>query len=556
MDLKWKDHASLRFLAEQAVRAQTVNFDSGASRESLLHELFVRDEELKMQHEALADAHAELRQLNHRYRDLFDNAPIGYLVADRTMLISAVNERGAAVLDERPDALIGDRLSRFLLPDEVVPFERYRREVAKSVMPLEAEFTMVTASGQHREVRLESVCTDRQTGEWRIALTDVTIYNGMLRKLDHDQRLGAVERHATSIAHDLNNLLYSILGHADVALSSLTPSAAAYPPVVRLREVVKRCAEATEQLSSFARAEESHPPIADLNGVIVKMEGLLNSLLGEDVELELAATATDAAVRLDPHYIEQILLTSVRNSRQAMPHGGTYRIETSTVELNAPVETRGTASTRFVRWSMSDTGIGMNELTRRRAFEPFFTTKPPGVGTGLGLAMVKAAVERAGGFAAIESVLGRGTKLVVYLPRATGTSTFPPPMTEEAEEEEPPFASVLIVKEDASCLELADRLRCRGCQVRWSGGGSAALDLLREIGDGLNVLLIDESLPEVVVGELIRTAEAISTGIEIIVSPIASPSTDTGDDGGSAREEALEATAKAVLAAAVRTSAQ
>jgi signal transduction histidine kinase len=554
MDLKWKDHASLRDLAEQAVRAQAITFDSGASREALLHDLFVRDEELRMQSEALADAHAELRQLNHRYRDLLDNAPIGYLVADRATVILSVNERGAAVFDEQPDALVGDRLSRFLLPDEVVPFERYRREVAKSATPLEAEFTMVTLSGHRREVRFESVCTDRQTGEWRIALTDVTVYNGMLRKLDHDQRLGAVERHASSIAHDLNNLLYSILGHADVALSSLTPSAAAYPPVVRLREVVKRCAEATEQLSSFARAEESQPPIADLNGIIVKMEGLLTSLLGEDVEVELETTATDAAVRLDPHHIEQILLTSVRNSRHAMPHGGTYRIETATVELNAPVETRGTASTRFVRWTMSDTGIGMTELTRRRAFEPFFTTKPPGVGTGLGLAMVKAAVERAGGFAAIESELGRGTKLVVYLPRATGTSTFPPPMGEESEESA--FASVMIVKEDASCLELADRLRCRGCQVRWSGSGSTALDLLREVGDGLNVLLIDEALPEVVVGELIRTAEAISTGIEIIVSPIASSSTDSIDDGGSARELALEATVKAVLAAAVRTSAQ
>src|SRR5262249_9333487 len=162
---------------EQAVRGQALTFDSGASRETLLHDLFVRDEELRMQSEALADAHAELRQLNHRYRDLFENAPVGYLVADRATLILSVNERGAAVLDEQPAALVGDRLSRFLLPDDVVPFERYRREVAKSATPLEAEFTMVTLSGQRREVRLESVCTDRQTGEWRIALTDVTVYN-------------------------------------------------------------------------------------------------------------------------------------------------------------------------------------------------------------------------------------------------------------------------------------------------------------------------------------------------------------------------------------------
>ena len=506
-----------------------------------------------MQNEALTEAHAELRHLNHRYVDLFENAPVGYLVTDPTTLISTVNERGAAVLDERPGALVGDRLSRFLLPDEVVAFERYRRDVAGSSTPLAAQFTLITATGNRREVHLESVCTNRHTGEWRIALTDVTAHGGMLRRIDHDNRLDAVERHASSIAHDLNNLLYSILGHADLALSSLDPDAAAYTPVVRLREVVKRCAEATEQLSSFSRAEESLPSITDLNAAIAKMEGVMKSLLGEDVELDLAKTAADAAVRLDPDHIEQILLTAVRNSRHAMPHGGTFRVHTETVELNVPAEARGTASTRFVRWTMSDTGIGMHENTRRRAFEPFFTTKPRGVGTGLGLAMVKAAVERAGGFVAIESELGRGTRLVLHLPRATGTSIYPRPAGDEPEET---FASVMIVKEDASCLDLADRLRSRGCQVWWSGSGSAALDMLQQDGDGLNVLLIDESLPEVVVGELIRTAEAVSPGIEIIVAPIVSPDTDAASDTNSRQELALESTVKAVLSAAVRTSAQ
>jgi CheY-like chemotaxis protein len=167
--------------------------------------------------------------------------------------------------------------------------------------------------------------------------------------------------------------------------------------------------------------------------------------------------------------------------------------------------------------------------------------------------MVKAAVERAGGFASIESELGRGTRLVLYLPRATGTSMYPPP---EGDEPEDAFASVMIVKEDASCLDLADRLRSRGCQVWWSGSGSAALDMLQQDGDGLNVLLIDESLPEVVVGELIRTAEAVSPGIEVIVAPIVSPATDVSNDTDVRQELALESTVKAVLSAAVRTSAQ
>ncbi|HVW24720.1 MAG TPA: ATP-binding protein [Polyangiaceae bacterium] len=554
MNLKWKNEATLRDLAEQAVHAKPLGLDSGASRESLLHDLLVQDAELRMQNEALSDAQEELHRLHHRYKDLFENAPIGYLVADATMRISAANERAALALGENKGAIIGERVSRFVLPDEAIPLERYRREVAKSDVPLAGEFTFVTSTGQRRELRMESVCTNRETSEWRIAVTDVTSYNAMLRKLDHDERLGAFERHASGIAHDLNNLLYSILGHADLALSCINPAASAYAPIVRLRQVVKRCTDATEQLSSFTRAEESQPPIVDLNSVLTKMGSVLVSLLGDEVELELETTAVDAAVRLDPDHVEQILLTSVRNSRQAMPHGGKYRIETAAVELNVPTESHGSAARRFVRWSMSDTGVGMNESTRRRAFEPFFTTKPPGIGTGLGLAMVKAAVERAGGFAVLESELGRGTRLVLYLPRATGTSTFPPPS--DPAREEGTFARVMIVKEDASCLEIADRLRCRGCDVSWSGSGSAALDMLREQGDGLNVLLIDKSLPEVVVGELIRTAEALSPGIEIIISPIPSPPDGHAESADAEHERALAETVKLVLSAVVRTSTQ
>src|SRR5262249_27160497 len=137
-----------------------------------------------------------------------------------------------------------------------------------------------------------------------------------------------------------------------------------------------------------------------------EMQAVLRSLLGPDIDLELNLTAGDPAIRLDRSEIEQILLTSVRNSRDAMPHGGTYVIETANVAVQRSEGHRG--SKNYVRWSMADTGIGMTESTRQRAFEPFFTTKPSGAGTGLGLAMVKAAIERCEGSTTLDSDLGRG----------------------------------------------------------------------------------------------------------------------------------------------------
>ncbi|HEX4340872.1 MAG TPA: ATP-binding protein [Polyangiaceae bacterium] len=562
MPFKWDDGAALRRLAEERVAAVAVEDDDGASRQSLMHELLVHSAELEMQNETLLDTQSELREIHHLYKDLFDNAPVGYMLVDASTKILAVNGRAATVLGKATTELIGERLSRFLLPDEAIPFERYRREVATSPNMHVAEFTILNDARHEREIRLESVCTDPGRAQLRIALTDVTTYNGMLRRLDHGERLGAVERHASSIAHDLNNLLYSILGHADVALRSLEPRAPAHGPLMRLREVVNRCAEATEQLSSFSRAEETPQPIVDLNAVITGMESVLGSMLGPEIELEFELLATDAAVRLDTNHVEQILLTAVKNSRQAMPHGGSFRIATETVELSVPRDARAAATTHFFRWTISDSGIGMTDATRRRAFEPFFTTKPPGVGTGLGLAMVKAAVERAGGFASLESVLGRGTKLVVHLPRATGTSTFPPASAELPNPERAIARVIIVTDEPEGSSELVERLRRASCDVTLSGSGSDALDLLDYPGRSSSVLLVDVALPEFVVGELLRAALAIAPELEVMIAPLSSQQPEHAHNAvgvaspSDAERHAVDELVKSVLAAVARTSAQ
>src|SRR5262249_26997820 len=151
-------------------------------------------------------------------------------------------------------------------------------------------------------------------------------------------------------------------------LRFLTPQDAAYAPMIRLREVVRRCADATDRLATFTRAETTQPGLLDLNAAIASMEAELRSLVGDDIELELRLDASDCIVRMDAAQVEQILLSAVRNARQAMPHGGAFAIETAMRE-----GADGSGPSRRIRWSMSDTGIGMTEAIRVRAFEPFFT---------------------------------------------------------------------------------------------------------------------------------------------------------------------------------------
>jgi signal transduction histidine kinase len=186
--------------------------------------------------------------------------------------------------------------------------------------------------------------------------------------------------------------------------------------MIKLRDVVQRCTRVTNQIATFSRAETIRPSIVDLNVAIACKKPELSELLGSTVELELRLDASDGVVRMSACDVEQILLSTLRNARQAMPRGGSLAIET---RMREEVDAR-TESRRWLRLSISDTGEGMPEHVRRHALEAFFTTKPPGAGTGLGLSIVAAIVRRAGGTITIESAPGKGTTLLIDLPCGSG----------------------------------------------------------------------------------------------------------------------------------------
>jgi PAS domain S-box-containing protein len=516
---RWQDDAALRRLAEDAVAARERPPDSGLDRDVLVNELLVYRTELEMQNEALREAHHELAKTEEHYRDLFENAPVGYLLVDGQGKITQANARSGEILGRMPKALTGVRFSQFLSVEEAVTFERHRREVLRAPGVLVAEFTLNGPDGRRKEVRLESCRIGAGQGAWRVAMTDVTGSNRIARKLSHSERLAAIGRHASNIAHDVNNFLFSICGHAEAALRALRPEDPAYAAVARLNTVAERCSEAVEQFAAFSRSEPDQAPIVNLNTRIEELASMIRPLLGEGVELELQLTASDADVRLSPGHVEQILLSTLRNANQAMPHGGTFRIETASVELAGATQQRGLISARCVRWTITDTGVGMNESTRRQAFEPFFTTKPAGVGTGLGLAMIGAIVDRAGGVVALESQVGRGTSVIIHLPRATGfTSTAPQPLEEEYSK---PSSTVMVVEDDFEARTIvADHLRSAGCEVIVAASGIEALELLRRLDERVSLVLIDSNLPGAAMDELLRAIRALSAGVEVLVTPL------------------------------------
>nr|HEX4316054.1 response regulator [Kofleriaceae bacterium] len=303
-------------------------------------------------------------------------------------------------------------------------------------------------------------------------------------QLRQAQKMEVVGRLAGGVAHDFNNVLTVIMSYVSLVLAQRD-----LPPRVRddLRHVTAaadRACGLTRQLLSFSRHQVADVRVLDLNAVLDDARNLLERLLGEDIELRIAAQFELPRVRADAGGIGQILMNLAVNARDAMPRGGTLSFETSDVPR---------AGSRFVRLVVRDSGSGMDDATRARIFEPFFTTKPADRGTGLGLSVVHDIVQQHGGAIEVASELGAGTAFSIYLP-----------CTDEPASREAPVVSatarggsetVLLVEDDGALRELAATvLRERGYRVLSAATASTALAIAgRE--RSLDLVLSDVVMP-------------------------------------------------------------
>ena len=199
----------------------------------------------------------------------------------------------------------------------------------------------------------------------------------------------AVGRLAGGVAHDFNNLLTIIGGHSQMLLDE---TGDADPRRDRLKQILSatnRASTLTSQLLAFSRRKMLQPKLVNLNHVLTNMQALLRPLIGEHTMVRSRLDPKLSRILVDPYQIEEIVMNLAANSRDAMPEGGQFTIETSMADsAEAPHEDGGRRTERWVRLRISDTGCGMDDRTREHAFEPFFTTKGIGKGTGLGLSTV------------------------------------------------------------------------------------------------------------------------------------------------------------------------
>jgi signal transduction histidine kinase/CheY-like chemotaxis protein len=318
---------------------------------------------------------------------------------------------------------------------------------------------------------------------------DITQARETRSQLQHVQRMEAVGRLSGGIAHDFNNLLSVIIGNLDSLLIRLQSE--------KEREIAKnalkgalRCAELTKQMLAFARRQQLDPARIDATSMLRSLSVMLERTLGELVKVRTLTPDALWSCRADPDQLESALLNLAINGRDAMPGGGTLTTEASNVHLDAEYA-KGNADASvgdYVRFSVSDTGSGMSPELLGRVMEPFFTTKAPGKGTGLGLSMVHGFAKQSGGYLKIDSEVGFGTTVNLFLPRARGRDQVIGEADDRPVDAHQGNETILVVDDNAEVRKTASmQLTEFGYRVIEAADGKSALDIL---GSGTVVDLV------------------------------------------------------------------
>ncbi|MEK9725158.1 MAG: ATP-binding protein [Rhodospirillaceae bacterium] len=440
---------------------------------------------------------SEIRALKLR-AGLFDTTAVGIYTSTPAGRFLEVNRAFVSMMGyDTPQDLIEAG------PAALYADPRVRTEIVREVLTSAVESTgqlgaiqgeivdWVRADGSSITVRLSggSVPLAGNDGEetvFQMFAHDVTEE----RDREERERLAAIGRLAGGIAHDFNNLLTVIRGYLEIIEDAVGGDSPLRKSLSEIAGATERAVSLTGRLLSFSRGPALGAAVSDCNDAVINVRALVARLFPESVTVKTELGEGPYPVAVAAGELEQALLNLLLNARDAMPLGGTICISTEA----APRMTENGDAVAGVNLTVTDDGSGMPPEIRQRMFEPFFTTKSMGVGTGLGLSTVYGLLKRAGGSMGVQSAVGKGTTMDIWLPLTDEPVTVDEPMPEA------PMAGiekVLVVEDDDKVREIVVRaLSASGYRVLTAANGRAALEQVRSEAETIHLVLSDVVMPE------------------------------------------------------------
>ncbi len=487
----------------------------------------------KLAGERLADSERRYRLLADHSADLITRRSVDHV-------LEYVSPSHEAVLGWTPGEMVGRPATDFMVP-----------ETASHLASLVAGTDEAPILGpiRHRAghvVWLEATSAPIHDAEgvligYQVAARDVTERLALEEQLRQAQKMDALGRMASGVAHDFNNLLTVIRGSSELLNERLVSDRESRGILDDIALAADRASALTAQLLTFARRQHTSAEQVSIIGVLRRTYPLLSRLAGPEVAVELTCSAagTVAMVEAEAAQVEQVIYNLVVNARDAMPSGGSVRIECDTVVTDTAQTFRHGAlgAGRYATIRVSDSGTGMTDEVLAKLFDPFYTTKPQGRGTGLGLATVLGIVQKAHGAVVVDSAVNAGATFTIYWPqveplRPTVSAPQPAALTSPSErngdaDAAPPDAARprataravrLLVVDDEHLVQkvVASVLRQAGFDVVVADGGDAALTLLRKQGHGVKAVITDVRMPEMSGIELVETMQTERIALPVL----------------------------------------
>ncbi len=335
------------------------------------------------------------------------------------------------------------------------------------------------------------------------------------------QKMEAIGRLTGGVAHDFNNLLTAIRGYSDMALLQSKPDSSIYKDLTEIQSAAERAMNLTRQLLLFSRRQPMKFVSLDLNKTIENLLGILHRLIGEDIEVHYDLAQGMLSVYADQVSVEQMIVNLVVNAKDAMPNGGKITLRTEKIELNDQVvQTMPEARAgEFVRFSVVDTGVGMDSETQEHIFEPFFSTKEFGKGSGLGLSVVYGIIQEHKGWIRVVSELNRGSTFEIYLPY------FPEqPKTEKESIQEISLDKyqgkgerILLIEDEDNLRRFAERALNRCGYVAYTAANyKEAMNIFKREKGQFQLVFTDVVLPDITGIKLVEKFLSMNPNIQVL----------------------------------------